>query len=295
MESLGARLKREREQRKITLDEISLATKIGTRFLIAIEEEHFDQLPGGIFNKGFVRSYARHIGIDEAQAVADYELVSGAPLPENQTEASPVLTVPTASTPAFPDEDPGNGASRIPWGWFAVVLLIVAFGLALWGFHARDRSVKPSLIPTLGAAGSGSPAVPPVEAPTSAAQAGFTTPSPAASASPQSLDARAAAGGGQAATPGTVSPNSTLSPGAFLVQIKAREDSWVAISADGRQIMQDTLLASSEKSIGARDQIVIKTGNAGALDISFNGKKLPTQGAFNEAKTLTFNPNGPML
>ena len=64
MESLGARLKRERERRKITLDEISLSTKIGTRFLIAIEEEHFDQLPGGIFNKGFVKAYARSVGVD---------------------------------------------------------------------------------------------------------------------------------------------------------------------------------------------------------------------------------------
>ena len=57
--------------------------------------------------------------------------------------------------------------------------------------------------------------------------------------------------------------------------------------------MQDTLYASAEKSVGARDQIVIKTGNAGALDISFNGKKLPAQGAPNEVKTLTFNPRGP--
>src|SRR5882724_2644769 len=81
VESLGPRLKREREQRKITLDEISLSTKIATRFLLAIEEEHFDQLPGGIFNKGFVRAYARSVGVDEFQAVADYELVSGVNLP----------------------------------------------------------------------------------------------------------------------------------------------------------------------------------------------------------------------
>ena len=59
--------------------------------------------------------------------------------------------------------------------------------------------------------------------------------------------------------------------------------------------MQATLAASAEKSIGARDQIVIKTGNAGALDISFNGRKLPAQGAHNEVKTLTFDPNGPKL
>ena len=59
--------------------------------------------------------------------------------------------------------------------------------------------------------------------------------------------------------------------------------------------MEATLAASAEKSIGARDQVVIKSGNAGSLDISFNGRKLPAQGAPNEVKTLTFDPNGPKL
>ena len=100
-------------------------------------------------------------------------------------------------------------------------------------------------------------------------------------------------GGSQTAAP--ISPDVTPGAAAFLVQVRARQDSWVAISADGRQIMQATLYASAEKSIGARDQIVIKTGNAGALDISSNGKKLPMQGAYNEVKTLIFDANGPKL
>ena len=56
--------------------------------------------------------------------------------------------------------------------------------------------------------------------------------------------------------------------------------------------MQDTLAAAAEKVIEARDQIVIKAGNIGALDISFNGKKLAAQGDYNQVKTLTFDPNG---
>ena len=56
--------------------------------------------------------------------------------------------------------------------------------------------------------------------------------------------------------------------------------------------MQDTLYASAERSVGAHNQIVIKTGNAGALEISFNGNKLPAQGAYNQVKTLTFDPKG---
>ena len=59
MPSFGEKLKLEREKRKITLDQISASTKIGTRMLQALEEDRFTQLPGGIFNKGFVRAYAR--------------------------------------------------------------------------------------------------------------------------------------------------------------------------------------------------------------------------------------------
>src|SRR6476646_5755679 len=76
MGAFGDRLRREREMRGITLDEITESTKISRRHLEALEGEHFDQLPGGVFNKGFVRAYARFLGIDGDQAVADYAAAS---------------------------------------------------------------------------------------------------------------------------------------------------------------------------------------------------------------------------
>src|SRR5580704_15242899 len=83
--SFGEKLKQEREKRKITLEQISVSTKIGTRMLQALEEDKFGQLPGGIFNKGFVRAYARCVGIDEDQTVADYLQASGdAPPPRTE-------------------------------------------------------------------------------------------------------------------------------------------------------------------------------------------------------------------
>ena len=75
--SFGERLRREREMRGVSLDEIAESTKIGTRLLKALEEEQFDLLPGGIFNKGFVRAYAKYLGMDEDQAVADYLQAAG--------------------------------------------------------------------------------------------------------------------------------------------------------------------------------------------------------------------------
>jgi cytoskeletal protein RodZ len=70
--AFGDKLRKQREQRGIELDAISNTTKISTRMLRALEEERFEQLPGGVFNKGFVRAYARHVGLDEQEAIADY-------------------------------------------------------------------------------------------------------------------------------------------------------------------------------------------------------------------------------
>src|SRR5438477_7647732 len=114
MESFGARLKRERRQRKIELDDISASTKISSRFLKALEDEHFDQLPGGIFNKGFVRAYARHLGLDEDQTVADYLEASGANLlPPPNTPDKPVLEL----RPELERKSKGRGnEAGVPWG-----------------------------------------------------------------------------------------------------------------------------------------------------------------------------------
>ena len=74
MSSFGEELRRERELRQITLREISESTKINVRYLEALERNDFTHLPGGVFNKGFVRAYAQHIGIDPEAMVNSYLL-----------------------------------------------------------------------------------------------------------------------------------------------------------------------------------------------------------------------------
>ena len=68
----GETLKGERERRGIALDEISVATRVSLRNLHALEDERFEDLPGGVFNRGIVRSYARFCGMDEDTAVSAY-------------------------------------------------------------------------------------------------------------------------------------------------------------------------------------------------------------------------------
>jgi cytoskeletal protein RodZ len=68
----GNKFRKAREKKNLSLDDVSNVTKIGPRMLQAIEEEHFDRLPGGVFNKGFIRAYAKHLGLDDEAAINDY-------------------------------------------------------------------------------------------------------------------------------------------------------------------------------------------------------------------------------
>ncbi len=72
MGEFGTELRSERESRGIELEAISDSTKISSRYLTALEQNHFEQLPGGVFNKGIVRSYARVVGLDEEFWVGRY-------------------------------------------------------------------------------------------------------------------------------------------------------------------------------------------------------------------------------
>jgi cytoskeletal protein RodZ len=69
MAGFGEELRKERESRGIRLDQIIQTTKISSRHLKALEEDNFGMLPGGVFNKGIVRSYARVVGLDEEDCI----------------------------------------------------------------------------------------------------------------------------------------------------------------------------------------------------------------------------------
>src|ERR1700687_5673483 len=119
--TFGENLKREREMRGVSLDEISAATRIATRFLQAIENEQWDQLPGGVFNRGFVRAVAHYLGLDEENIVAEYTLAVG---------DRPSVPVWTGRPPVVTPEQP----------WLAWILAaVVALALIAGGWFAVRR------------------------------------------------------------------------------------------------------------------------------------------------------------
>jgi cytoskeleton protein RodZ len=302
--SLGAKLKLEREKRNVTLDEISRSTKIGTRMLRALEEEHFDQLPGGIFNKGFIRAYARFLGLDEEQAIADYLAATGMsqpgkpPLMDDEAQVAELR-----AQVELRGREKRHASTGLPWGVFAVVLLILALGFAVWGLYSRGAgkeirrastsaaSTGPAANNSPPAPGSGasasavsassSPAAVPGVSPASAPPVLAST-EPASSAAPEKPPASTVSG----------EPNPRAATSPLLLRIRAHQDCWISITVDGEVTRQETLIAPAEKSVRAAEEIVIRAGNMGALDLEFNGQKLPAQGNPGEAKTLTFDASG---
>jgi len=311
MGSFGDRLKKEREQRGITLDDISLSTKIGTRLLRALEEEKFDQLPGGIFNKGFVRAYARHLGIDEDQAVADYmstvdanqtPTVADEPA-HSQTSERQHDPPPEAQIHVMREARPRDSEGGIPWGLLAILLLLIALALAGWSYYHREQRVDRNRTPEPAPIGDTTAPGSPGGSPASLEAAAQKLPTNSVVHAGNSVAVRPiqAPGGGAPSAAQTVQRAAALSPvspgasGTFTVLLKPNtesEECWVSISVDGRAAGEATMTVPYEKRIQARSEVVVKAGSVGALDFFFNGKRLPSQGDYGVVKTLTFRSDG---
>jgi transcriptional regulator with XRE-family HTH domain len=144
--SLGEQLRRAREARGVTLREISEHTRITMRHLEAIEADEYKHLPGGIFNKSFIKAYARQVGFDEGRALELYARTA-------RERGEPVDEV--ATTPHRSRIYTGDPA-RSPWVTFALsALIVVAVALMVYGgLHYYRRKEGPQVAgasPTPGA------------------------------------------------------------------------------------------------------------------------------------------------
>jgi cytoskeleton protein RodZ len=302
MDGFGAKLRREREMRGITLAEISESTKISRRCLQALEDEQFDLLPGGVFNRGFVRAYARFLGLNEEQAVADYVAASNEQQPPD--DKFPLdITQKKSESPAL-----NPRRSLVPVLLALVALVLVVSGWTVWvkrkpqgGVNAVNKSSKAPVQARPVTGDSATASRPSAAASSAPSAAGATTESSETapdtgaeenSSGPQPIAAELRHG--PVADQSTLKPSSRESKqsGPFSVVIKAREDSWISITADGQTLWEGTLNASNERSIQVGKELVLKTGNAAGIDVSYNGKPLGALGKENEVRILTFNTGG---
>src|SRR5262252_2572354 len=115
MTNFGTSFKKAREHRGLSYAQIAEETRISARFLEAIENEDFQLLPGGIFNRGFIRTYASRVGLDPEVAIKEYEQLINIQPPESSIGTN-------AQAPANPKADKNFYALAI--GVLALAIII---------------------------------------------------------------------------------------------------------------------------------------------------------------------------
>lgn len=272
---LGSWLKRERERHGIDLEDVCRSTKIRVRYLAAIEQGRLDELPTGVIGRGFFHTYLRAIGLDSAKAEELYLAAYPARL-EPQGGC-------TTSEPLI--KQYGERLALVS-PWFATALLLATYFLSVilalqWRGH--DRATPKQVLSA-------------VNAPSRVSSADLQQ-LRNAHAFKSYLSARQLAVGkiearseGVFVIPGTFFPSSR--PDIFTLSIRVRQDAWISVIADGRRVLSETLAAPAEASVEAHSQILVRAGNVGAVDFSFDGESLPTQGDYDQAKTLIFDCKG---
>ncbi|CAN5571851.1 hypothetical protein BH10ACI2_BH10ACI2_26300 [soil metagenome] len=133
--TLGEKLREAREERGFSIAEVAEQTRISSLYLESIEHDDYRTLPGGIFNKGFVKSYAKFVGLNEQEALADYAHL----LSERATsdEAELKIYKPEVLT------DDRTGASMIPTVIIAVIILGIMSGGILFLVNYLRRPAEP--------------------------------------------------------------------------------------------------------------------------------------------------------
>jgi cytoskeleton protein RodZ len=135
-ESIGEKLRLARETRGIALRDISEQTRISMRYLEAIEADDYRRLPGGIFNRSFIRAYAKFVGYDEQQAIDDYgRTLRDRGEPEEESSPKPHKSL------VYTDD----GHNRSPLMTLLLALVILAvLSLCVWaGLYFYQRSQAP--------------------------------------------------------------------------------------------------------------------------------------------------------
>jgi len=258
--TFGERLKRERELREVTLEEITSATRIGPRFLEALENEEWEKLPGGVFNRGFVRSIARYLGLDEEVLLGEYDLAHG---------------VQFAATNAPEQKQKMESSARWrPVVGVLVTLLVLAAvvvgAIFAWKHFALHRGAK------------GPPAASAPAAPLPASQEPESATLPPAALQPASSVAPASA-----AVPSPQKNQATSSAsGPLNLLVSASATTHLLVLADGHVAFYDEVHSGNSLRFSADQGFEVTAADSGAVLLELNGQAMPPLGLPGSSGTI---------
>jgi cytoskeleton protein RodZ len=251
MSDFGGKLRLARERRGISLRQLSASTKISIAALEALERNDMSKLPGGIFSKAFVRSYALEVGLDPDETAREFlERFHGGYVP------------PVAAPAAVSDEDSRfETQQRVA----RVVLKLALISVPLIGIvlyftmrsHPVDRSV---------AAEVSTSAPPPIDSP--ARQSTGAASVPAAPAVPPPRP-----------------PVEAAASRPMTLELHPTGECWIKLTVDGQPVLSRLMLAGEKEVRQIHDIAVIEVGNAGAFAFSVDGRPGKSLGQPGQVRT----------
>jgi cytoskeleton protein RodZ len=267
MASVASELKAEREKRNIPLAQIAADTRISLHYLESLEEGRYGDLPGGMYNRAFLKAYCEILNLDQQEIMNRYE-----------AEVSPLFDRQSKSRPQVPHARSFRLSPILIW---SIMLLISASGVffsrkwiarifspyfshtpaANLRYEPPLKSPSPAAVPALPATPDEAGKVPPEPAPPASRVPGDIITSPAKSAAaPPNLPA-----------PKEASPVPASVP-ALRLDLQVDDKCWISVSSDGHPIAERTLEPGETQSFNAAEQLSVTLGNAGGVRLRLNGK-----------------------
>ncbi len=257
---VGSLLHEARQARGYSLDDVERATRIRAKYLEAIEADDFSRLASPAQARGFVLSYARFLGLDEAETLERYaETIGRRALASRGFNSRPPAPASAASLPPV----------RRSWRrifslelWLTVILVLAFAALLAWGglqlaavLAAPSVTATPSLTPTASLTPTLTP--PPVEA---SPTAPLPTPLPVYTG--------------------------------VNVLVRAEQRLWLRVQIDGAEVFAGLMRPGQTREFAGLNLVELTTGNAAGARVVWNGQDQGTLGGFGEVVTRLWTPGG---
>jgi len=264
----GGALREARERRGVSLRQIANATKISVAALEALERNDISRLPGGIFSRAFVRSYAIEVGLDPDVTIQEFV----AQFPNDSVTAG------HPATDRGEDHEAVESDRRLAGTLLWLILVSIPIAGAVLYFATAGRSAVPEAPPPVAVTAPASdtkPVADPLPSPA-------FTPAPAPMPSPSEVPA----------PPAVAPPPSAVAPAVsdlLAVSLSVKRPCYVSATVDGRKTIERLLQPGDQQTIEVRREMVLTAGDASAIALRLNGVEARPLGKTGEVVTARFN------
>lgn len=281
LKELGSRLKDERERQGLTMEQIMEITKVSRVNINAIENGNRKEFPHEVYAKGFIKTYAKALGLDAEEIGEEFSRIMGTSVPESATEAEEAVQ---------PDYGPGTKKSSAGTIMLVLILIGIVGGLVYYlhvnSYFSTQKDAQPEVVVEETVKEESAPAAPKVETPAVEEKVENVAPAPVETEEPvvETVPAEPKVEEPVAAeAPVVAEPVGTM----VAITAKPGEACWLEAVVDG-ETKEYVLQEGETLSLPYEESLKLKLGNGGGVEISSNGKPFSFDAPKGKVKKLEF-------